>query len=63
MLWQVDSKWTQPTHKHVSILSQTPLPSRLPHNVEQSRGSNISKPWPFHEPDLKAQENPEGSGD
>ena len=24
------------THTHVSILSQTPLPSRLPHNLEQS---------------------------
>ena len=23
-------------HRHVSILPQTPLPSRLPHNVEQS---------------------------
>ena len=23
-------------HMHVSILSQTPLPSRLPHNIEQS---------------------------
>ena len=23
-------------HIHVSILSQTPLPSRLPHNIEQS---------------------------
>ena len=25
-----------PTHIHVSILTQTPLPSRLPHNIEQS---------------------------
>ena len=23
-------------HMHVPILSQTPLPSRLPHNIEQS---------------------------
>ena len=23
-------------HMHVSILSQTPLPSRLPHNIEQN---------------------------
>ena len=23
-------------HIHVSILPQTPLPSRLPHNIEQS---------------------------
>ena len=23
-------------HTHVSILPQTPLPSRLPHNIEQS---------------------------
>ena len=23
-------------HKHVSILTQTPLPERLPHNIEQS---------------------------
>ena len=37
MLWQsqADSKGPQP-HIHVSLLPQTPLPSRLPHNTEQS---------------------------
>ena len=30
--WHSDSD----IHTHVSILSQTPLPSRLPHNNEQS---------------------------
>jgi len=27
-------------HSHVSILPQTPLPSRLPHNIEQSSLEN-----------------------
>ena len=31
-------------HKHVSVLPQTPLPSRLPHNIEQSSMSYIVGP-------------------
>ena len=38
ILWQfqVSSKGTQPIGIHVSILTQTPLLSRLPQNIEQS---------------------------
>ena len=38
MLWQfqVTSKGTQPYMHKLSILPQTPLPSRPPHNIEQS---------------------------
>ena len=33
-------------HIHVSILSQTPLPSRLPHNIEQSSlCSTVGPSW------------------
>ena len=34
--FQVNSKGTQPIGIHASILTQTPLPSRLPQNIEQS---------------------------
>ena len=33
-------------HMHVSILPQTPLPSRLPHNIEQSSlCSTVGPSW------------------
>ena len=38
MLWQfqVNIKGDAAIHKHTSIFPQAPLPSRLPHNIEQS---------------------------
>ena len=36
MIVQVNGKVTQVNYIHVSILRQTPLPSRLLHNIEQS---------------------------
>ena len=34
------------THVHVSVLPETPLPSRLPHNMEQSsKGSTVDPHW------------------
>ena len=34
-------------HIHVSILSQTPLPSRLPHHTEQSFIQSVLAGYPF----------------
>ena len=42
-----DEQWKDlATHIHVSILPQTPLPSRLPHNIEQSSmGCTVGPCW------------------
>ena len=35
-------------HTHVSILPQTPLPSRLPHNIEQTSLCHVLVGYPFY---------------
>ena len=44
--WEKKMQRDSAIHIHVSILPQTPLPSRLPHNIEQnSLGSIVGPCW------------------